>query len=133
MADDYSSSPNPRRLYRSRQRAVSGVCAGIANYFNIDVAWVRIATIVAMFVTAFWPVIIGYIIAAIVIPERPVGLAEPKTPEEDQFWRGVSHRPEMTFSNLRYRFRDMDERLADLERVVTSEEWKLRRQFREIE
>lgn len=131
---DYSTSPNPRRLYRPRDRkTVSGVCAGIADYFNIDVTWVRVGAVVGLFATGFWPVVIGYIIAAVVIPERPVSVPEPKTAEEDQFWRGVSHRPDMTFSNLKYRFRDMDERLADLERVVTSDEWKLRRDFRDIE
>lgn len=132
--DDFSASPNPRRLYRPKDRqAVSGVCAGIADYFNVDVTWVRVAAVVGFFFTGFWPFVVGYFIAAFVIPERPASVREPRTAEEDQFWRGVSHRPEMTFSNLKYRFRDMDERLADLERVVTSDEWKLRRDFREIE
>ncbi len=131
--DDFSSSPNPRRLYRDKQNGViSGVCAGLAEYFNIDVALVRIATVVGLFVSAGW-VLFGYIIAAFVIPTRPRTLRQPLSEEEDQFWRGVSRRPEMTFSNIKYRFRDMNERLANIEQVVTSEEWKLRRQFREIE
>ncbi len=134
MSDDYSSSPNPRRLYKNKRNAVfAGVCSGLADYFNVDVTWVRIATIVSLFI-GFAPfVLVGYIVAAFVMPERPLSVPEPASPEEDQFWRGVSRRPEATFSNLRYRFRDMDERLADLERVVTSDEWKLRRDFREIE
>ena len=66
------------------------------------------------------------------MPRRPMTI-RPTTEEEDQFWRGVSRRPEATFSNLKYRFRDLDERLQDIERVVTSNEWKLRRDFREIE
>jgi phage shock protein C len=66
----------------------------------------------------------------------PVRFAETKPdmkPEEDAFWRGVERQPTTTFSNLRYQFRDLEERLADLERSVTSKEWKLRRDFRDLE
>ncbi len=38
-----------------------------------------------------------------------------------------------TFSGLRYKFRDLEQRLAGLERHVTSEEFKLNRAFRDIE
>lgn len=132
MSDDYTRSPNPHRLYKNKSRGViSGVCAGVADYFGADVALVRIGAILTLiFATPF--MVVGYIVAAIVMPPRPER-ARPLSPEEDQFWRGVSRRPEATFSNMKYRFRDMDERLRDIERVVTSDEWKLRREFREIE
>ena len=132
MTDDFSRSPNPHRLYKNhRHKVVSGVCAGIADYFNADTALVRICTILMLiFFTPF--TIVAYIVAAIVMPVRPEG-ARPVSAEEDRFWRGVSRRPDATFSNLKYRFRDLDERLQGIERVVTSDEWKLRRQFREIE
>jgi phage shock protein C len=45
----------------------------------------------------------------------------------------VSDRPAETFSNIRYKFKDMDDRLARMERSVTSEEWKLKREFRDLE
>jgi len=132
MTDDFTRSPNPHRLYKNRRdKVVSGVCAGIADYFNTDTALVRIATILTLFVAGPFTVF-AYIVAAIIMPARPDSV-RPVSPEEDQFWRGVSRRPEATFSNLKYRFRDLDERLQGIERVVTSDEWKLRRQFREIE
>jgi phage shock protein C len=110
---------------------IAGVCAGLADYFNVDVVFVRIAAILLLvFVTPF--TIVAYIVAAIVIPRQPIFVQAP-TAEESEFWRGVSRRPEATFSNLKYRFRDLEERLQDIERVVTSDEWKLRRDFREIE
>jgi len=132
MTEDFTRSPNPHRLYRDKRHGViSGVCAGFADYFNVDVVIVRIAMILALiFFTPF--AIVGYIVAAIVMPRRP-DYAHAPTEEESRFWRGVSRKPEATFSNLKYRFRDLDERLQDIERVVTSEEWKLRRDFREIE
>jgi phage shock protein C len=64
-----------------------------------------------------------------VAPYRPRNLS----PDEDRFWRSVSDRPAETFSNIRYKFKDMDDRLARMERSVTSEEWKLKREFRDLE
>lgn len=44
----------PRRLYRDVQHhKLGGVCAGIANYFDIDPAWVRLAMFIPLFLTAF--------------------------------------------------------------------------------
>jgi phage shock protein C len=132
MTDDFTRSPNPHRLYRNkREGVISGVCAGFADYFNADVVIVRVAAVLMLiFFTPF--ALVAYIVAAIVMPRRPEDVRAP-TEEESKFWRGVSRRPEATFSNLKYRFRDLDERLQDIERVVTSDEWKLRRDFREIE
>jgi phage shock protein C len=132
MTDDSTYSPNPHRLYKNKQNAViSGVCAGLADYFNTDVVIIRVAAILLL-IFASPLTVVAYIVAAIVMPRRPEPFRT-RSPEEDQFWRGVSRRPNVTFSNLKYRFRDLDERLADIERVVTSDEWKLRREFREIE
>ena len=62
-------------------------------------------------------------------PYRPRNL----TADEERFWTSVSDRPRETFSNIRYKFKDMDDRLARMERSVTSEEWKLKREFRDLE
>ncbi len=132
MAEDFSRPPNPHRLYRNRERGVlCGVCAGLADYFNIDVVLVRIVCILSLFLSGSLT-FIAYIIACIAMPVRR-GKTPRMNPEEDQFWRGVERRPEVTFSNLRYQFRDLEDRLADLECTVTSKEWKLRRQFRDLE
>ncbi|MDQ7017651.1 MAG: envelope stress response membrane protein PspC [Robiginitomaculum sp.] len=132
MSKDFSRSPNPHRLYRNRTTGVwCGVCAGLADYFNIDVVLVRILWALSFFIAGPFT-FIAYIVACIALPVR--GEKPPKLkPEEDDFWRGVERRPEVTFSNLRYQFRDLEDRLADLERTVTSKEWKLRRQFRDLE
>ncbi len=129
---DFSRPPNPHRLYRNRMRKRwCGVCSGIADYYNIDVTLVRIGFIASFFI--FGPfVFLAYFIACFAMPTRHEKQPEMK-PEEDQFWRGVERRPGVTFSNLRYQFRDLEGRLVDLERTVTSKEWKLRRQFRDLE
>ena len=61
-----------RRLFRSRvDKVLGGVCAGIAEYFNIDSTIVRLA-FVAFFVINPIAAIIIYIAAWIIIPKKPL-------------------------------------------------------------
>lgn len=57
-----------KRLYRSRSNVViSGVCGGVAEYFDLDPTLVRLGYVLLTLFTAFSGVIF-YIIAALVIP-----------------------------------------------------------------
>jgi len=38
----------PRKLYRSNQRKIAGVCAGIAEYFDIDPTLVRVVAVISL-------------------------------------------------------------------------------------
>lgn len=59
-----------KRLYKSNtDKKLDGVCAGIANYFNIDPTLIRLAWVI--FTLAGGCGLIAYIIAAIVIPREP--------------------------------------------------------------
>lgn len=61
-----------KKIYRSKsQRMISGVCGGIAHYFNIDPTIVRLVwVLVSIFSTAI-PGLIIYLICVIVIPDKP--------------------------------------------------------------
>ena len=59
-----------RKLYRSRKdRMIAGVCAGLADYFAIDVTLVRIVWALSVFLNGIG--LIAYLIAVLVIPENP--------------------------------------------------------------
>jgi len=60
-----------KRLYRSKDRMISGVCGGIAEYMGADPTLVRLIWALATVFSGFFPGLIAYIIAAIIIPERP--------------------------------------------------------------
>ena len=61
-----------KRLYRSRKnRVIAGVLGGFAQFLKIDPTLVRIIYVIVMVLTAFAPMIIAYILAWIIIPERP--------------------------------------------------------------
>ena len=58
-----------KKLYRiNKGKKLCGVCTGLAEYFDLDVNIVRLITVVAA-LTSFG--IVGYIAAAIIIPEKP--------------------------------------------------------------
>lgn len=59
-----------KRLYRSVQnRKISGVCAGLADYFDIDPTIVRLLLVVFFLMGGAGG--IAYIIAWIIVPEEP--------------------------------------------------------------
>ena len=65
-----------KRLYRSKtNRKIAGVCAGIAEYFNIDVTVIRVIAVILL-LPGWLPGFLPYIILWIVIPEDPVSAAK---------------------------------------------------------
>lgn len=63
--------PPPRKLERSStDRMVGGVCAGVAQYLNLDPALVRVLTVVLTLLTGGVPLVV-YLIALFVMPEAP--------------------------------------------------------------
>ncbi len=131
--EDMYGSPNPKRFYRSRDdKVIAGVCGGLAERFGWEPVLVRVLfVLLTLFMMGPLAVII-YITIWMITPRSPIG-GRPISPEEDAFWRGVNDRPRATFGNLKYTFMDLDERLRDIERKVTSDEWRLRKEFRDLE
>lgn len=59
-----------KRLYRSRDAYIGGVCAGIADYFDIDRLVVRILAVL-LACTTFGAGIVVYIVMWAVVPREP--------------------------------------------------------------
>src|SRR5205085_2356838 len=88
-----------RRLYRNPdEKALGGVCSGLAAYFDIDVVWVRLAMFLLVFFggISIWV----YIILWIIIPEA-------KTTAEKFAMRGES-------ANINSIFRSFKEEAEDV-------------------
>lgn len=59
-----------KKLYLSAtDKKISGVCGGIAEYFDLDPTLVRLGWVI--FCLAGGSGVIGYIIAAMIMPHRP--------------------------------------------------------------
>ncbi|MDO5569964.1 MAG: PspC domain-containing protein [Bacteroidales bacterium] len=57
-----------KKLFKSKNKKVSGVLGGLANYFDIDPTIVRVAYILLTIFTGFFPGLIAYVVMALVIP-----------------------------------------------------------------
>ncbi len=58
-----------KKLKRSENKKIFGVCGGLAEYFNLDVVVLRILWLVLTVVTGCAPGIIVYLVMALVMPK----------------------------------------------------------------
>ena len=58
-----------KKLVRSANKKIAGVCGGLAEYFGMDASILRIIWLLATIFTAFAGVLI-YILLMIVMPEQ---------------------------------------------------------------
>ncbi|MBV8120320.1 MAG: envelope stress response membrane protein PspC [Alphaproteobacteria bacterium] len=118
------------RLWRDTDRGIiAGVCAGIADYIGVEPMIVRLVAVLCLFFF-FPPTIVTYVILAIVLRPKPPRLYA--DPGEEAFWRGVGIAPADTLQSLKRKFRDLDLRLVQMERQITSGDFDLHRQFRNL-
>jgi phage shock protein C len=52
-------------------KKIAGVCGGLGEYFDVDPTIVRLTVVIVGLITAVIPVTIGYLIAWMVIPQKP--------------------------------------------------------------
>ncbi|UEM21509.1 envelope stress response membrane protein PspC [Skermanella mucosa] len=125
------ASPNPHRLYRDRERGkLFGVCAGLADYFGVDVFLVRLGVAVGgIFFTM--PVVGAYLLAALVLKNKPARVYASR--EEEDFWRTVATKPDVTIAGLKHKFREMERRLGGMETYVSSKEFELDRAINDLD
>jgi len=121
---------------------VSGVCAGIGGYYGIRPKWIRIALIISLFVNP--PLtILGYVIATLLLKPLPEpsfaqgGQSEMNVGTSSQQQRAETKAeeelpPELRFAALRDKFRELETRTGDIEGLVTSAEFRLRRDFKKM-
>lgn len=57
-----------KKLRRSRNSMIAGVCAGIAEYLNLEPTLVRVAYVILSAVSAGFPGLLVYIILILVMP-----------------------------------------------------------------
>ena len=74
-----------RGFYRDRENGwIFGVCAGLADRFNLQVSAVRAIAVISLLVF-FWLTAAVYVAATLLIRERPLIYSGERT--ENDFWR----------------------------------------------
>jgi phage shock protein C len=59
-----------KKLYRSQtDRKIAGICGGLGELYEIDPNLLRLIAVLVFLVSGFFPVLVTYIIAWIIIPD----------------------------------------------------------------
>lgn len=122
------------RLYRDADRAVlGGVCAGLAKYLGFNLKVTRFLAFIT-FLCAMPFAIIGYLAAVILIPSSSSKVYD-KVAYDDlrkEALREEIKRAKPNVAEVRKRYESMDERLARIEKYVTSSRYELDEKFRRL-
>ena len=141
--DEYYET-GPAKLRRNKIDGVfGGVCAGLADYWGTDVVIIRIAAVFLFFFLMGPLIMIAYFMMWIFVPKdkrapyhreyREARKARKKHKVARERDAEASVVRTASFRDVKSKFRSLEERLQDLERSVTSKEWRLRREFRDLE
>ena len=122
------------RLYRDADRAVlGGVCAGLATYLGFNLKVTRFLCFIA-FLCAFPFAFFAYLVAVLVIPSSSSRIYDEdlrETRRKDELREEIL-RAKPTVKDVQDRYRDMDERIANIEKIVTSSRYRLDEEFRRL-
>jgi len=123
-----------RRLYRDADRAVlGGVCAGLATYLGFNLKVTRLLCVIA-FLCVFPVALIAYLAAVFLIPASSSRIYDETMHEtrRKEALREEILRARPTAEEIRERYRGLDERLAKIEKYVTSSRYRLDEEFRRL-
>lgn len=101
-----------------REGKFLGVCAGIGDYIGIDPTWVRVATVLGIFLGLPF-LVLAYFAIAWIADSKPYALYDDDD-DTRKFWQRTRVAPQRSIRDVRSSFRDVDRRLRDIETHVTS-------------
>ncbi len=136
------NAESDRRLYRDADRAMlGGVCAGLAGYLGFNLRVTRILAFIA-FLMAMPIAVIGYLAAVFLIPsasslnfdvETEENFCRKRRSRRSRKARKEKESAEATRSSaaadIDSRCRSLNERLARLEKLVTSRRFQLEQEL----
>ena len=124
----HESEPK-RGLYRSREGIIFGVCRGVADYLDFSVFWLRVITVIAMFLTGLWPLVCVYIIVALLMKPEPVIPLEDA--DDMEFYNSYMSSRSLALQRLKRTFDNLDRRIQRMESLVTAPDYDWDRRLNE--
>ncbi len=116
------------RIYRSRDGIFLGVCKGLADHYNLPLFWVRLAFVAMLLLSGFWPVLIIYIAAALLMKPKPVRPIENE--DEQEFYDSYVRSPHGAAQRLKRKYENLERRIRRMEDRVTERDFEWERKFR---
>ncbi|MEL7309963.1 MAG: envelope stress response membrane protein PspC [Pseudomonadota bacterium] len=118
-----------RRFFRDRDnKRLAGVCSGIAEYFGFDRTMVRLLTVIAFFLAG--PIVIVLYIGMMLLV--PSASFERHEPAREEFRRSLRESPHSAVTDVKRALLRLDNRLARMERYVTSSRYELDRKINRL-
>ena len=121
-----------RKLYRSRNGIIFGVCRGVADFFDFSVFWVRVIAIGVFVFTGFWPIVGVYILAALLMKRAPaleIGAGGSQRTHGSFHRRAYAGAGQETAERLKRKWRHLEKRIRRMEDRVTSREFDWNNRF----
>ncbi|MBL6991173.1 MAG: envelope stress response membrane protein PspC [Bacteriovoracaceae bacterium] len=126
----YDNSINPHRLYRNRQEGwIAGVCSGLADYLDVSPGIIRFLAVI-FFMFSGGMALFVYIVGVFLLKPKPTKIFQNHA--EEVFWRGVTRSPRDTLSALKYKFMVLNEKVCKMEDHVTSREYELEQEYKNL-
>lgn len=141
-----------KTIYRDTKHGrIAGVCAGIAEYFGLEVWLVRILTVTAFFLLAGPFILVSYVACWFIFDKKPAHIENEyyaqtenssskgwrnqgtscdsdKVEVKTRVWQ-AGEPPRQAFHDITGRFKTIESRLRKMETYVTSREFQLNREI----
>ncbi len=114
-------------LYRSRRGFLAGVCRGLAEYFDFSVFWTRAIALALLFFTGFWPMLVLYLIATLLMKPEPVVTI--RSGDEQEFYDSYLHSRRSAADRIKRRYDGLERRIRRMEDRVTTPEFEWQRRM----
>lgn len=73
-----------KRLYRTRDGVIAGLCDGLGHYIRVDPVVLRLILLAVTFLTGIVPGVLTYVAAWIIVPAEPIAIpVRPQAPRSD--------------------------------------------------
>ncbi|MBE8168091.1 MAG: envelope stress response membrane protein PspC [Shewanella sp.] len=127
------TAANKRPLYRiPSQGKISGVCAGVADYFGFETWLVRVVTASIFLLGGYGIVLVIYIALWMILDIKPAEATAKGIHKDIEVKKKIWQSGEPATQALRdvnNKFRSLELRLRNIERHVTSDSFDLKRQI----
>ncbi len=130
-----SQNEQVKQLYRiPEQGKIAGVCAGLAERFDVETWLVRVAVASAFFLGGSGFIFLMYIAAWFMLDKKPPQLAssmsglDHKISIKSKVWQ-PGQPPKEAFQEVKKQFRQIELRLRHVETYVTSSEYNLSKEI----
>jgi len=61
-----------KQLFKSTtNKKIAGICGGIGEMLDVDPTLIRLGVVFLALASAVFPMVIAYIVAAIIVPDKP--------------------------------------------------------------